>query len=226
MQKMTQIMANLQEALSYESSRPPAFKNPSLKAPNSLIGLSPSKKKILYATSFLIGRASKCIELYLSNLTNQVASYLLNSWHLFKDQILTLFGDQNEVRNAEAGLIALRMNKGGHVSLYIADFRSLVSRIGDWGERALIHHFRKGLQSRILDQLASNSSRIDCPQDLVDITLELDTRYHERHKENSHHQEKKPEASSSNACQPQNSLISSQKKKNNFRRRISPILLY
>ncbi|MBW0489058.1 hypothetical protein O181_028773 [Austropuccinia psidii MF-1] len=87
------------------------------------------------------------------------------------------------------------MKKGGHVLLYIAYLRSLVSRIGDWGERALSHHFRKGLPSRILDQLASHPSRIDYLQDLMDITLELDTRYYESQKEKSNHQEKNPEAS-------------------------------
>ncbi|MBW0528339.1 hypothetical protein O181_068054 [Austropuccinia psidii MF-1] len=86
------------------------------------------------------------------------------------------------------------MKEVGHVTLYIADFRSLISRIGDWGERALIHHFRKGLESRIFDQLASHTSRTDSLQDLMDITLMLDTRYHERPNEKSHHQEKKLEA--------------------------------
>ncbi|MBW0464205.1 hypothetical protein O181_003920 [Austropuccinia psidii MF-1] len=110
------------------------------------------------------------------------------------------------------------MKEGGHVSLYLADFRSLVSRIGDWGERALICHFRKRFPSRVLDQLASNLSRIDSLQDLMDITLELDTRCHERQNENSHHQEKNPEASKSNSSQPQNSSISSQKKKKYFQK--------
>ncbi|MBW0471305.1 hypothetical protein O181_011020 [Austropuccinia psidii MF-1] len=87
------------------------------------------------------------------------------------------------------------MKEGAHVSLFIADFRSLVSRIGYWGEGAFIHHFRKGLPSRNLDQLASHPSRIYSLQDLMDVTLELDTRYHERQKEKSHHQEKKSEAS-------------------------------
>ncbi|MBW0554278.1 hypothetical protein O181_093993 [Austropuccinia psidii MF-1] len=68
------------------------------------------------------------------------------------------------------------MKQGGHVSFYIANFRSLVSIIGDWGERALIHHFRKGLPARILDQLASHPSRIDSLQDLMDVNLEFDTR--------------------------------------------------
>ncbi|MBW0569924.1 hypothetical protein O181_109639 [Austropuccinia psidii MF-1] len=177
---------------------------------------SQDRKKVLFATSFLIGRDAKWIEPYLSNLTNQDSNYLLNSWPLFKSQLFTLFGDPNEVRKAEAELDSLRMKEGGHVSLYIVDFRSLISRIGDWGERALIHHFRKGLPFRIFDQLASHPSRINSLQDLMDVTLELDTRYHERQKE------KKPEAPRSSTSHPQNSSSSSHKKKKNFQKRDKP----
>ncbi|MBW0569609.1 hypothetical protein O181_109324 [Austropuccinia psidii MF-1] len=177
-------MANIQAASSSEASRQPAFNTPSMKAPECSDGTQPFKvgsfiqsctlifhnypanfaqdrKKVLYATSFLIGRAAKWIEPYLSNITNQDPNYLLNSWRLFESQLSTLFGDPSEVRKAEAELDTLRMKEGGNVSLYIADFRSLVSRIGDWGERALIHHFRKGLPSRILDQLAFHPSRLN-----------------------------------------------------------------
>ncbi|MBW0558090.1 hypothetical protein O181_097805 [Austropuccinia psidii MF-1] len=108
------------------------------------------------------------------------------------------------------------MKEGGNVSLYIADLRSLISRIGDWGERALIHHLRKGLASRIVDQLASHPSRIDSLQELMDITLEIDTRYHERQKEKNYFQEKKPEASKSVSSHSKNSSSSNQKKKHNF----------
>ncbi|MBW0485991.1 hypothetical protein O181_025706 [Austropuccinia psidii MF-1] len=38
MQQMTQIMANLKEASSYAESRPPAFKTPSMKAPECFDG--------------------------------------------------------------------------------------------------------------------------------------------------------------------------------------------
>ncbi|MBW0581503.1 hypothetical protein O181_121218 [Austropuccinia psidii MF-1] len=106
------------------------------------------------------------------------------------------------------------MEGGGNVALYIAYFRSLLSTIGDWGERALIHHFRKGLVSRILYQLASHPSNIDSLKDLMDLSLELDTRYHERQKEKKNHQEKKPEASKSKSSNHQNSSSSSHKKKN------------
>ncbi|MBW0586950.1 hypothetical protein O181_126665 [Austropuccinia psidii MF-1] len=59
-------------------------------------------------------------------------------------------------------------------------------------------------------------------QDLRDITLELDTRYHERQNEKSHHQGKKLEASKSNSSHPQNFSSSSQKKKKNFQKRDKP----
>ncbi|MBW0580864.1 hypothetical protein O181_120579 [Austropuccinia psidii MF-1] len=94
MQQMTQIMANIQADSSSEASRPPAFKTPSMKAPECFDGTQPFKvrsliqscqmifhndlanfaqdrKKVLYATSSLICRAEKWIELYLSDLTNQ-----------------------------------------------------------------------------------------------------------------------------------------------------------
>ncbi|MBW0586521.1 hypothetical protein O181_126236 [Austropuccinia psidii MF-1] len=149
MQKMTHIMTNLQAASSSEGSRPPALKTPSTNAPEFFDGTQPFKvrsflqscqlifhndpanfyqdrKKVLYATSFLIGRAAKWIEPYLSNLNNQDSNYLLNSWPLFESQLFTLFGDPNEIRKAEAELDSSRMKEHGHVFLYISDFRSLV----------------------------------------------------------------------------------------------------
>ncbi|MBW0480918.1 hypothetical protein O181_020633 [Austropuccinia psidii MF-1] len=93
MQQMNKIMANLQPSSSSEASRAPAFKNPSMKEPecfdvtqpfkfrsfiqsyqlifhNDQANFSQDRKKVLYSTSFLIGRAKKWIEPYLSNITN------------------------------------------------------------------------------------------------------------------------------------------------------------
>ncbi|MBW0492794.1 hypothetical protein O181_032509 [Austropuccinia psidii MF-1] len=114
------------------------------------------------------------------------------------------------------------MKEGGHVSLYVANFISFVLTIGDWGERGLIHHFRNGLPSSILDGLASHPSRIDSLQDIIDITLKLDTWYHERQKKKNHHQENNPEASKSNSSHPQISPSSNQAKKKNFQKRDKP----
>ncbi|MBW0473748.1 hypothetical protein O181_013463 [Austropuccinia psidii MF-1] len=46
------------------------------------------------------------------------------------------------------------------------------------------------------------------------VTLEPDTRYHERQKENNHHQKKKTEASNSSSSHHKYSSSSSHKKKN------------
>ncbi|MBW0500383.1 hypothetical protein O181_040098 [Austropuccinia psidii MF-1] len=94
------------------------------------------------------------------------------------------------------------MKERGNVSFYIADLRSLMSSFGDCGERAYIHVYRRGLESRLLDQLASHCENIDNLQELMDITLELDTRYHDRHKEKGSHQEKNPPVTGSNPSRP------------------------
>ncbi|MBW0580694.1 hypothetical protein O181_120409 [Austropuccinia psidii MF-1] len=180
MEQMTQFMGQLTQALTpRDNYKAPAFKTPSTKVPDSFDGTKAHKlrgfiqscqlifhndpanvfsyrKKVLYSTSLLTGRAGKWIEPYLSNISNEYPSYLLNNWQLFETQLFTLFGDPNEVRKAEQELDNMRMKESGHVSLYISDFRSLMSRIGDWGERAYIHVYRRGLASRLLDQLASN----------------------------------------------------------------------
>ncbi|MBW0499626.1 hypothetical protein O181_039341 [Austropuccinia psidii MF-1] len=146
-------------------------------------------------TSFLTGRAAKWIDPYLSNLINKDPTHLLKSWSLFKYQLFTLFGDPNDFQKEKEELDGLRMKEGGHVSLYIAYFRNLVSRIGNWGERTFMHHYRKGLVSRILDQFTSHPSIIYSLQDLMDVTLELDTRYYEKKKQKNNSHKKKIEAS-------------------------------
>ncbi|MBW0561175.1 hypothetical protein O181_100890 [Austropuccinia psidii MF-1] len=149
---------------------------------NDPANLFSERKEVLYSASFLTCRAGKCIEPYLSNISNEDPSYLFNNWQFFEAQLFTLFCDPNEVRKDEQELDNLSMKESGHVSLYIADFRNLMSRIGDRGERANINVYERGLASRLLDQLASYPGNFDTLQDIMDISLELDTRSHERQK--------------------------------------------
>ncbi|MBW0573031.1 hypothetical protein O181_112746 [Austropuccinia psidii MF-1] len=233
-------MGKLTQAVtSRDNSKAPAFRSPSMKAPDSFDGTQAHKlrgfiqscqlilhnypaiffsdrKKVLYSTYFLTSRAGRWIEPYSSNISNADPSYLLYNWQLFETQLFTLFDDPNEVRNAEQELDNLRMKESGHVYLYIADFRSLMSRIKVWGERAYIHVYRRGLASRLLDQLASHPGTFDTLQELMDVTLELDTRYHERQKEKGGNQEKKPPVIGSNQSRPpQNSFSKRSHQKKN-----------
>ncbi|MBW0499849.1 hypothetical protein O181_039564 [Austropuccinia psidii MF-1] len=77
-----------------------------------------------------------------------------------------------------------------------------MSIIGDWGERAYINVYRRGLKSRLLDQLAFRTGNFDSLQELMDINLELDTRYLGRQKQKGSHQEKKPPIIGSNLSKP------------------------
>ncbi|MBW0515068.1 hypothetical protein O181_054783 [Austropuccinia psidii MF-1] len=120
-------------------------------------------KKVLYSTPFLTNRAVKFIEPYLSNISNEGPSYLLNNWKLFETQLFTLFGDSNEVRKTKQELDNLRIKERVQFSFL---------------------------------------------QELMDITLELDTRYHERKNEKGSHQEKKPPISGSNSSKPPQSSSS------------------
>ncbi|MBW0479907.1 hypothetical protein O181_019622 [Austropuccinia psidii MF-1] len=200
-------MGQLTQAVApWNNSKAPEFKTTSMKAPDSFDGTQAHKlrgfiqscqfifhndpanffsdrKKVLYSTSFLTGRAGKWIEPYISNNSNEDPSYLLNNWQLFETQLFTLFGYPNEIRKDEQELENLRMKESGHVSL-------------------------RGLASRPLDQLASYPYNFDTLQEIMDITLELDTRYHERQKEKGSHQERKPPVTGPNSSRPpQNSSL-------------------
>ncbi|MBW0476721.1 hypothetical protein O181_016436 [Austropuccinia psidii MF-1] len=110
MGEMATIMGQLSQAAApRDNSKATAFKNPSMKAPDCVDGTQAHKKKVLYSTSSLTGRAGKWIEPYLSNISHVDPSYLLNNWQLIATQLFTLIGDPNEVRKAEQDLDNLMM---------------------------------------------------------------------------------------------------------------------
>ncbi|KAI9629667.1 hypothetical protein KEM48_012731 [Puccinia striiformis f. sp. tritici PST-130] len=114
---------------------------------------------------------------------------ILNNWDKFEQQLFTLFGDPNEVRDAEYELNNLQMKESSKVSAYIAQFCTLQSRIS-WNDAAFTFHFRKGLPPQITDQLAISGLRLTSLQQLIDRTIELDNCYHDKNRS------KKPETSS------------------------------
>ncbi|MBW0570967.1 hypothetical protein O181_110682 [Austropuccinia psidii MF-1] len=117
--QMSTILGQLSQAAApRDNSKAPAFKTPSMQAPYSFDGTQAHKlrgftqscqlifhndpanffsdrKIALYSTSFPTGRAGKRIEPYLSNISNEHPSYLLNNWQLFETHLFTLFGDPN-----------------------------------------------------------------------------------------------------------------------------------
>ena len=183
----------------------PAFCTPEMKKPDSFAGSSATKlrtylqqyklifltdssmfatniRKTVYASSYLTGKAFKWIHPFLSNMSDD-PDFLMNSWDLYEGQLLTLFGDPNELRNTENELESLYMKDSDNASSYIASFRSLESRLEGWSDRALMHSFRKGLPSRILDLLDQQPGDINTLSELVNATLKIDIRHEERVRE-------------------------------------------
>ncbi|MBW0582743.1 hypothetical protein O181_122458 [Austropuccinia psidii MF-1] len=139
MEQITQLMGKLTQLVAPRHNfKAPAFKISSMKAPDSFDGTQAhtlrgfiqscplifhddpenffsDRKKVLYSTSFLTGRSGKWIEPYLSNISNEDPSYLLNNWDVFETQLFTLFGDPNEVRKAEQQFENSRMKESRKV---------------------------------------------------------------------------------------------------------------
>ncbi|KNZ51733.1 uncharacterized protein VP01_3836g1 [Puccinia sorghi] len=190
----TQLFLKLLQTLKTPSSSGPKFCTPGMKPPDKFDGENSSSKllfsndptvfsddckKVLYAASYLGGRASQWFEPYLDLLENQSPSCLINNWDQFKQQLFTLFGDPNEVRKTEFELNFLSMKDNGKASTYIAQFRTLQSRV-NWNDATFTFHFRKGLPSRITDQLALTGQRLKMLQQLIDRTIELNNCYHDK----------------------------------------------
>ncbi|KAI9626667.1 hypothetical protein KEM48_010262 [Puccinia striiformis f. sp. tritici PST-130] len=133
---------------------------------------------------------------------------ILNNWDKFEQQLFTLFGDPNEVRNAEYELNNLQMKESSKALAYITQFRTLQSRIS-WNDAAFTFHFRKGLPPRIIDQLAISGLRLTSLQQLIDRTIELDNCYHDKNCS------KKPETPQSKMILQNLMVINLQENRNN-----------
>ncbi|KAI9616251.1 hypothetical protein KEM48_005280 [Puccinia striiformis f. sp. tritici PST-130] len=137
----------------------PAFCTPEMKKPDSFDGSSPAKlrnylqqcklifrndidsfssdlKKTLYAAAFLTGKAFEWVQPYLEVIDDPPPNYMMNSWLMFESQLVTLYGDPNELRATEYKLDSLTMKDGDHASNYISR-----------------------LPTRVLDLLAQNTER-------------------------------------------------------------------
>ncbi|KNZ51167.1 uncharacterized protein VP01_4060g2 [Puccinia sorghi] len=122
LERSYQLYLKLIQTLKQPRSSHPKFRTPGMKPPDKF---DDDCKKFLYAALYLGGRDSQWFEQYLDLLENQSPSCLINNWDQFKQQFFTLFGDPNEVPNAEFDLNSLSIKDNGKAWTYIAQFRTL-----------------------------------------------------------------------------------------------------
>ena len=106
-------------------------------------------------------------------------------WEYFKDTLETNFGTIDPTGDAEDQIGLLKMKDNQKIVKYNVKFQQRASKLEDWGDKALRHHYYKGLPARIKDALAL---RGEIPSSLVllrDEAIVLDKRYWERQVESS-----------------------------------------
>lgn len=146
-----------------------------------------NRHRVMYVSSFLGGQALQWFEPYLKLLDNTSPTCILNNWDKFKQNFFTLFGNPNEVQNAEYKLNNLVMKENSRVSVYISNFRTLQSCI-QWNKAYLLFHFQKGFPAHLIKQLAVGGNKTTSLQQLIDQVIELDNGYHHKNRsqQNNH----------------------------------------
>ena len=94
------------------------------------------------------------------------------------------------------------------VASYIATFRTYQYRVKDFGERALVHFFKKGLASRIKDEFVHYLGSLDTLDEIIDLSLRIDKRWQEHRRERksttqSHHPSVKDPSRTAKHFRPQ-----------------------
>jgi Ty3 transposon capsid-like protein len=141
------------------------------------------RSKIMYAASYFDSVALSWFEpfLFMDNDDQNLPSFM-NSFKEFESELNNMFGDPDIISTAEHKLNRLKMREDHQVSRYITNFRRYQTVV-HWDESALMYCFRKGLPSRILDELARRDEKPSSLMELEQIALRIDLRYWERQQE-------------------------------------------
>ena len=137
--------------------------------------------KVLYAGSYLKDQAYSWFQPLLNAVydPNQHDPAELDSFELFSDALITIYGDPDLMATAERQISNLKHTDS--VAKYHAEFTRLRQYV-KWNEDALKNTFYMGLKEHIKDWL-STQDRPNTLKDLVDKTLRYDARKYERFQE-------------------------------------------
>lgn len=131
------------------------------------------RAKVLYAGSYLRDTA---FQWFQPHLISENPPAFMDHFNLFCQELTKLFGDPDEKGTATRQLYALRQR--GSAAAYVTDFRRLTAVLG-WDNDAMAAQFYRGLKDSVKDELA-RVGRPELLQDLIDMTIRIDTRLFER----------------------------------------------
>lgn len=141
------------------------------------------RAKVMYTASYLDAVALSWFETYIfMNESDPDYPHFMDNYSLFEKELVTLFGDPDAAATAEHKLHQLKMKENHQVARYITDFRRYQAMV-NWDDRALQYCFRRGLPSRILDELARREEKPATLLELEQAALKIDLRFWERQQE-------------------------------------------
>jgi hypothetical protein len=147
------------------------------------------RSKVMYAASFLTSVALAWFEPYLFLESEEESPSFLSSFASFEDELIKTFGDPDAEATAEHKLNSIKMKEDQEVNRYITEFRKYQLQV-NWDDRSLMFCFRKGLPSRILDELARMEEKPKTLNALQQAALRIDLRFWERQQERKEFGEK------------------------------------
>lgn len=117
-----------------------------------------AKSRIIFAGSYLSGRANAWWGGYLSDLDlREPENAFLTSWIGFRQELIIRFGVTDPKAHALKEIKRLRQGPDQHVADYLQAFDQIAKHL-DWNDEALADHFFTGLLSRVKKVFASRTT--------------------------------------------------------------------
>ena len=138
-------------------------------------------RRILFALAFIRGgTAGVWADNYSGAMLDQNTANPFTTYQQFKVAFEAAFGDSDRAQKARTDLATLKMKPGDTVEEFTTSFEALAIH-SNLDEIALIEHYRRGLNPRIIEKIYSNSDG-ELPPDLEAWKRKarrLDNLYHE-----------------------------------------------
>jgi hypothetical protein len=150
---------------------------------------SPGRAKVLFACSFLRGRANDWMEPHLTayaskgwvNSLGQDVLNLLGDWTNFVKELKNMYGDPQEAKTAMSKLG--RIAQGNQTAAqYTSQYKGLMHRT-KWGEEAHMSRYYEGLSKEIKDRISIGDHDPTTFKELTNLAIQLDDRIRRRRME-------------------------------------------
>lgn len=157
----------------------------------------PANRRVLFATTYMRDRAHKWIRPYQKKYLEQdndnedleAITQWMESYPRFRTKIKSVFGISNETPKAVRIIQHLRQR--GSAAEYAAEFEQHSALTG-WDDDALMTMFRRGLKTKIKDELARTGASIETLHELTQEAIRIDDTWYERYLEDKYDRNQAP----------------------------------